>query len=445
MPITFEEYKKLRQEGLSSEEIRTQIYPEKKRGLIRGVGKFLGMEEFGRGIGLAAFRLTPEYKDLEKQLQEGTITPEEFQDITTGGLKNREVIGSAVQTGLSVVGLRGGLPAQIGARPILGKVAAGAVTGAAFGGAESGKRGEGVLKGAATGAVVGGVVGGLLGVAARAFEKVGNKEASNYLLKRTLKQTPKDIALEKSGARPVLAEQLRKLGFKGSEEKIVEVSATNLAKLEKQVSETVLRNKNTNIDTIQAVRALDNIVAQKRNVFGQKGVEKINEFKRVLLGKGDKISLPEVHKYVRDIYKELGEAAFENQVKDVGRVTLRTMASAMRRAMGQANKPLDNLIKQEQTYIRIIKNLERQLNRRGRLNILGLSDSILAASGIATGEPITGIGAGLVKRAIESAQFKTRAAVRLDQIGNIINKIPTDTAGKISKTALFNALKNIQP
>jgi len=445
MAITFEEYKKLRQSGLSQDQVISQTQPQEKRGLLRGVGKFLGMEEFGKGLGLAAFRLTPEYKDLERQVQEGTITPEQFEEITTGGLKNREVIGSAIQTGLSVVGLRGGLPAQIGKRPILGKVAAGAVTGAAFGGAESGKQGEGVISGVATGAVVGGIAGGLLGVAAKAFEKIGNKAASRYLLSRTLKQTPKDIALEKSGARPVLAEQMRKLGLKGSEEKIVETSATNLAKLERQYIEIVNRNKNTSLDTIQAVRALDDIVARKRNVFGQKGVEKINEFKRILLDKGDKITLPEAAKYVRDIYKELGEAAFENQVKDVGRITLRTMASSMRKAMGQAHKPLDRVIKQEQTYIRIIQNLERQLNRRGRLNILGLSDSILAAGGIAVGEPVTGIGAGLVKRGIESAQFKTRAAVRLDQLGNLINKIPTDTAGKISKTALFNALKNIQP
>ena len=445
MTITFEEYKKLRQSGLSQDQVISQTQPQEKRGLLRGVGKFLGMEEFGKGLGLAAFRLTPEYKDLERQVQEGTITPEQFEEITTGGLKNREVIGSAIQTGLSVVGLRGGLPAQIGKRPILGKVAAGAVTGAAFGGAESGKQGEGVISGVATGAVVGGIAGGLLGVAAKAFEKIGNKAASRYLLSRTLKQTPKDIALEKSGARPVLAEQMRKLGLKGSEEKIVETSATNLAKLERQYIEIVNRNKNTSLDTIQAVRALDDIVARKRNVFGQKGVEKINEFKRILLDKGDKITLPEAAKYVRDIYKELGEAAFENQVKDVGRITLRTMASSMRKAMGQAHKSLDRVIKQEQTYIRIIQNLERQLNRRGRLNILGLSDSILAAGGIAVGEPVTGIGAGLVKRGIESAQFKTRAAVRLDQLGNLINKIPTDTAGKISKTALFNALKNIQP
>src|SRR3990167_1299702 len=129
--ISIEEYKKLRQQGLSPGQISEQVN-QKTTGVIPKVGKFLGMEEFGKGLGQFAFSFTKEKKELDKLLDEGRISPEEYESIT-----------------------RGGLPAQLGSRPILGKAVAGAVTGAGFGGAESFKMGQGVVPGLVTGAVVG--------------------------------------------------------------------------------------------------------------------------------------------------------------------------------------------------------------------------------------------------------------------------------------------------
>ena len=346
---------------------------------------------------------------------------------------------------MTTVGLRGGLPSQLGAKPILGKIAAGAVTGAGFGGAESFKEGRGVVPGAITGGVVGGVMGGLIGVASKALQNIGNKKASEYLVAKTLKQSQKDLAMEQAGKRPVLAKQFMESGLKGSEEKIVEDSAKNLVNLEKQLQDTLTRNKNTSINTVKLIRSADELVKQKRNVFGESGVKVINEYKKFLQSKGDKIPVIEAHKYVRDIYKELGDAAFNKDVLPVNKSLLKTIASAARREIGTSVPAADKILKQEQFYIRVLDNLEKQLRTQKRINVVGLSDSILAAGGIGAGNPVLGIGAGVLKRSVESAQFKTRTAVKLSQLGDLINKIPTDSAGRISKTALFNLIKEVQP
>ena len=72
--ISIEEYKKLRQQGLTPEQISEQVN-QKTTGLIPKVGKFLGMEEFGKGLGQLAFGLTKEKRDLDKLLDEGRISP----------------------------------------------------------------------------------------------------------------------------------------------------------------------------------------------------------------------------------------------------------------------------------------------------------------------------------------------------------------------------------
>ena len=61
--ISIEEYKKLRQQGLSPGQISEQVN-QKTTGLIPKVGKFLGMEEFGKGLGQFAFSFTKEKKEL---------------------------------------------------------------------------------------------------------------------------------------------------------------------------------------------------------------------------------------------------------------------------------------------------------------------------------------------------------------------------------------------
>jgi len=63
----------------------------------------LGIDKFGKGVGQALFSLTDDAKDLENAMNEGKITPKEYEDIMTGGLTDKEVIGGALRTGAGVL------------------------------------------------------------------------------------------------------------------------------------------------------------------------------------------------------------------------------------------------------------------------------------------------------------------------------------------------------
>ena len=465
--MKLEEYKKLRESGLTPQDIAA-LPQSSVEGLVQKIGGFLGMREFGKGIGVTAARATgsiselqeeqketidledkvrnifktgtPEQKErIKKLLSEKDTIAESIEEVGTEGLTGEEVLASAAQTGLSVVGLRGGLP--IG-RTFLQKVATGAATGAAFGGTESLKEGEGIVSGAVKGGIAGGILGGLLAVASKALI-AGTKKLPIRLEKSILRQSAQDLAAEASGKKPILAEQLLEKGLKGSDEAILDKATRALSAHEQELQKHLERNQKTLINVPRLNRAFDEITRRKQNIYGEKGIEIIRQFKEMLKAKGDKITLAEANQLKRDIYKELTESAFNADVLPTGKEVLRTLASAIRKEMGNVSSKITNINAEEQFYIRLIDNLERRLNQKGKLNVLGLSDTIFAGAGISSGEPIIAAGTAAIKRAVESTQFKSRAAIRLDQVGKLIEKIPTDTAGKITKTAVMNALADL--
>ena len=405
-------------------------------GVIGGAARFLGIEEFGTRLGSELVRFTPEGRDLERLRKEGGVSPEQYKSIITGDVSIGETVGSAAQLGLSLV-LATGKLAVTG-------IKAGAKVGAAFGATEGIKEEKGVITKAVTGAVTGGIAGGLLQAASRGIQAVVSGKTAETLISKTLRQTPKDIALERAGKRPELAKQFLEKGLRGSNEGIIERASFELTKLEKQLQEHLARSQKTTIDTIRIIRSADSLVAQKRNVYGQKGVEIINEYKRFLLSKGNKILVQDAHRLVRDIYKELGDAAFNREILPQNKALLRTIAGALRKEIGRTSMVANKIIKEEQFYIRTIDTLERQINKQTGQNIFGLQDTIFAAGTLASGQPAV-LGGAVLKRGLESTQIKTRAAGLLSQLGTIINKLPTDTAGRISKTAIFNAIKELQP
>jgi len=105
------------------------------------VGKFFGMEPFGRGIALTLMRIpglrrviAPEVTRLEEKVSKGTATPEELKGYSEifggpeiGGMAptGKQIVGSAIQTGLlaatpkiltgTTLGSRVGIGAGIGA------------------------------------------------------------------------------------------------------------------------------------------------------------------------------------------------------------------------------------------------------------------------------------------------------------------------------------------
>ena len=151
-------------------------------GVIKGISDIVGTTGLGKGIAQSIFlKFTKEGKDTQKMMEEGKITPEEFDNIVGEGLATpKEVIGSAAKTALAV-GAVGVKPAAT----VAGRLGFGTALGAGLGAAGAIEE-EGGIKEVATGAVIGGGIGlataGLLegiGAGLRKFSQ------SQYAQKRT--------------------------------------------------------------------------------------------------------------------------------------------------------------------------------------------------------------------------------------------------------------------
>lgn len=198
-------------EGISDTKQEALRTTDKSRSVVEKAADFLGIEKIGRRIGSELVGFTKEGRDLRKMLSEGKISKEQYDEIVTGGVSNKEAIGSGIMLGVNLAGgaIAGkalGIGAKAGsvagaarsitaAAPTLGQAtkigaAAGAVGG--FGaGLEQDQDAAGVIESAALGALVGAglplatkLVGGALRgtatltrAAARGATNIGGKAA----------------------------------------------------------------------------------------------------------------------------------------------------------------------------------------------------------------------------------------------------------------------------
>lgn len=168
--------------GIAS--VPSESFEAPKRNIAEKVGGFLGIEKFGKALGQGAFQFTKEKKMLDEMLDRGEISPEEYENITTGGLSNREIVGSAISTGaLFVPGAAKG--ASLGA-----KMAVGGTTGY---GLDVGAKLQDKEKpvGEALKPGIGTVVGTAIPVLGAIFGKINPKKLEEI----NLRMTPRDKQL----------------------------------------------------------------------------------------------------------------------------------------------------------------------------------------------------------------------------------------------------------
>lgn len=482
MEMTLEQYKAMRESGASAEQIAGQRASKPLGGAVGGAARFLGIEEFGRGLATVGNKGV--VKDLE-QSQMGVVdqqnkvlarikekrakgedtsrlikalkdtstvdTADAIRDIGTDNLTNKEFLGSAAMVGLNVLGgstlSKGGSFTRqvVKAAPstILRQTGKGAALGGAYGAANAVREDKPVLPALITGMALGGATSFVFSTAAKAISSALSKGPQSQMAK-VLRQGKADLAAEEAGRKPNLSQQMIEKGVRGSDEKIITDGTTKLINLEKNIQATLERNKNTAINTVDLVRSLDDMVRRKRNIFGQAGVNAINEFKKNLMAKGEKIGVIEANQLKRDIYKELSDAAFNKETLPQGKEMLRTIASQLRSSIAKAVPSVARLTKDQQFYIRMLDNIESRMRGMQKLNELGLSDTIFAATAIGTGEP-TALAAGLIKRGVERTTFRTNSAVALNKINDLVKNLPTDSAGRVSKQVLMNLIGKIAP
>lgn len=397
---------------------------------------FLGPKKLGIRLAAEISKFSPEHRENIREAEK-QLGKEEARKIATGGVSTREAIGSAVETGVSVA-----LPLLKGAKTALGAAKQfGGLTGVgAFGrGLEEGRPvGESAER-----AILPAFTGVVLGAGFHFGGRVINslvKDAPERLYQSALKQSTMDLKREISERAPNLSRQLIEKGVFGGEDKILTQSITALNQLEKKITNEVSKSTGS-ILTRDIMSSLDGIIRRYTNVLGKSGSSAAQAIKKIIKGKGKSINIKEALKLKRDIYETLSNSAFNVDASLSQKAeALRVVATRLMKEIGRISPKVGELTKQQQMWIRTAQALEGQMARSGRANIVGLTDAILAAGG---GANPTVLLAGVGRKLLETTGAKTTAAVALDRFGKLIEKLPVDQAGKVSKEALVNLVKQL--
>lgn len=266
------------------------------------------------------------------------------------------------------------------------------------------------------------------------------KKAPESLYQSALKQSKQDLMKEITHKAPELSKQLIERGIHGSDNKIYSQAISGLVESEKRINKlasgTVGSQK---ISTQTLVEPLDELSRRAQNVFGKDGAVVVENVKQTMLNKGNEITVKEALQLKRDIYKELSKSSFNvdaslsNQAE-----ALRSVAGSLADTIAKTSKEIGDLTKSQQMWVRTARAIEGKAGM-AKNNIIGLSDSILGSATIISGD-VTSLVPVIGRRVLETARAKTGAAVLLNKIG----KIPTDSLGKISKSAAVNILKDFR-
>lgn len=416
--------------------------PEKTPGVLGKVSRFLGVDKFARGIGKAAFGLTKEKKDLDKLLEEGKVSPEEYENITTGGLSNREVVGSAISTGALFAP---GAGAKAGLKT---KVAVGAATGYAF---DIGSKLQDKAKSIEESLTPG--IGTAVGAALPILGKITGLSAPGKNAQKA-------------------ATKLEEINLR-----LTPVQKQNLARKGKDVSEYLAQKKIVGTPEVRYSKVNDLYNQMEKKVTGiiegsGKNFDKkslIDEIKRIPeLYADDVAEYPLVSKRVDSVVKTLTEkfpdqipasrlnsvkrklysAAYSKNNTDVVNDALHSIGDVLKSNLDQ-NIPGLQRLNGEYAKIITAKNLLFKAQSRSQVGILGkaISSAVGGGAGAAVGG-FTGAAAGTiigpaVGQAVAGTATRSALGAGLQTAANAINKIPTDKLGnlQITKKALIKLLQ----
>lgn len=386
------------------------------------LGDFLGISKFGQGLASASRVLGGEVnQDIESQGRLDTMMQKVLyaarnekdsgkrqrllqlaqrsgrtaspEEIDPGlNLSNKEILGSAASLVLNVAtpgAFKGGV------RAVLGK---NALTGAGFGlasGLEKNRSLGGVIGSTVGGALIGTAVGGV-GLIAKALKNFVGVTTPRWLMNSAVKPALGDLKKNIKYGTPTLGDELLKEGVRGGPKKLLEIADSNLNKYEGQL-QTILSSeslKGARISRDRIAPYLSEVITNKRGVPGMAG--EVQRIEGILKSIPDSLSLSEANLMKRRIYRELRDISYKLDPKLNTRAqTLKLIAKGLKQEIETAVGGI--IVKDINSKLSIYGRLEDtivdQLARSMRNNKIGLTDAILAAGGIATGNPLAFLGA----------------------------------------------------
>ena len=281
-------------EGISDTKQEALRTTDTRRNVLEKTADFLGIEKVGQRVGSELVRFTKEGRDLKKLLGEGKISQQEYEQITTGGVSNKEAIGSGIMLGANLFGgaIAGkalGIGAKAGsatgavrniaaAAPTLGQATKiGAVTGAIGGvgaGLEQDKEAAGVIESAALGALIGAgiplatklVGAGLRGTAALAR---GVTRGAVNVGEKTIAAGGQKIA---DMTRARVAEQAGRIGEAKAIRSGVDTQILDFVQTAQDADKSAFRRM---FDTAMAKRGDIRLQAQPKQVVGETVLDRV--------------------------------------------------------------------------------------------------------------------------------------------------------------------------
>lgn len=414
--------------------------------VLKGISDFIGTTGLGKGIAQGVFlKFTPEGKNLLNLVSQGKIKQEDVESIIGKTATTKEILGSAIGTATAVGGF--GLRAVKGGSALsrIGKASAqlgglGAISGGAGALQRNGSTSD-IFRGAMIGGTIGAAVGGTLqagGEVLRGISKNVPKSLYNTSIKPTLDENRRAI---KYGGK-TLGEELLDRGVAGSDKGLLRKSINNL-ELNEDKLQKILKNKSDKfISRTEISSYLDDVIKTKNATPGL--ADDVESIKRVLNEFPESVSLEEANVIKRNLYNALRDVSFKldpslSTKKEAMKGLAKGIKSEIEKKVG--GETIKKLNQELSVYGRLYDRIVDKLARSQRNNLLGLGDF---GAGILGGAASGGIGvpgAIAAKKIIGSTAIKTGAGLTVKKISDLVNKLPTDVGGKISKTALLKLIE----
>lgn len=421
--------------------IQEKLNDKEKENIVEKFADFLGIRKFGQGIGAAAYlNLTKEGRDMQKKAMSGDKhASSALNAVVDTAPSSKEILGSAAMTGLNILSagtLKGASAASAAARSAsaASRVAKGSAVGAAYGTAGAAEQdknfGDGVKQ-----ALVGALTGGALSAAGVAANKAKNaiskggqavaERTMNSAVKPAIEETKKQI--EYGGK--TLGRELIDREIKGGSKKLFEIAKQRLNENGKKL-DVVLREKHADkiITRQDIVKDFKGLISEKMGTPTLSAKNDIEKIKSAFSLIPQKMTVFEANKIKRRLYKELGSKAYKLDPN------LGTEAEISEKIAESLRKNIEK--KTGDVSVRLLNkelSIFKQLKDAARDNITRTSRNQIAGVGT--------IGA-ITEKVIGAVPVKTRAAVSLDKLSKAIGNIKADSAGRISKQAILNAVND---
>lgn len=284
--------------------------------------------------------------------------------------------------------------------------------------------------------------GNLISKGVSAVTKNAPSKIINSAVKPTLEESRKAIRF----GGETLGDEMLKRGLKGGDRQLLNRSIAKINENENKL-QSILKESKETIKRTELAKYLDDIVTIKQETPGL--VDEVEKVRSVLKQFPEELSIAKANQVKRNIYNALRDVAYKlDPSLSTNKEAMKALASGIKqeiekKTIGQVGKDVvKNINKDLSVYGKVQDRVVDKLARSERNNLLGIGDYAAVGSGAGAGGFTGGLITGALKRIAGSTAFKTNSAAVLNKIGNSLEKLPTDKAGRISKAALYKILSD---